>query len=211
MDSKRSYFHLVINGCYGGFGISNLGLYYTIYLALKNNMNIDEIKDRYFYTSEIPRDDKFLVEAVVNLGKRANDSCAELVIHTLNRKYENKYLIDESDGYERIVLDGFSNNIVSDFIYSLPDPETMTPEECKKYLIKLYNKIHMEDDDENEDDEFNKEQYKENDQLDRDFNPEDTILDYVTKIRKLCKDKNEFQTICPMIIDDLDDQEEYFF
>lgn len=207
MDYKSLYSHIVINNCYGGFGISNLGLYYTIYLALKNNMNIDEIKDRYFYTSEIPRDDKFLVEAVVNLGKRANGLCAKLVIHKLNRKYENKYLIDGSDGCEQIVLENLSNNIVSDVIYSLPDPETMTPEECKKYLIKLYNKIHMEDDDENEDDEFNKEQYKENDQLDRDFNPEDTISDYVTKIRNLCKDENEFLTICPINIDDLEDDD----
>lgn len=79
---------VVINKCYGGFGLSNEAL---------NYMGLDpETTDVY----EIPRNDSRLVEAVETLGERANGSYAELKVVEIPDGID--YYIHNYDGMESI-------------------------------------------------------------------------------------------------------------
>lgn len=79
---------IVINVCYGGFGLSIAGLDLYNELSGKNEE----------YDWEIPRNDPHLVMVVETLGKKANGSCADLVVRELPSG--TLYRIDEYDGIE---------------------------------------------------------------------------------------------------------------
>lgn len=118
---------IVINNCFGGFGLSDEafelwlkekgkkwvgkkdGCYYTI--PIKKYKRLSE--ERYkrdgdyrnvnnqgwiFIDNNIPRDDKDLVKIVEKLGKRANGTCAELKVVEIPDGI--KYIIEEYDGNE---------------------------------------------------------------------------------------------------------------
>lgn len=79
---------VVINKCYGGFGLSNEAF---------NYMGLDpETTDVY----EIPRNDSKLVEAVETLGEKANGPYAELKVVEIPDDVE--YYIHNYDGMESI-------------------------------------------------------------------------------------------------------------
>ena len=83
---------IVINTCYGGFGLSDQGL--AIY-ASKKNKSIDDV--HYF---DIPRNDPVLVEIVEDLGQQANASYAELKVVEIPDDVD--WYIKEYDGIEHI-------------------------------------------------------------------------------------------------------------
>jgi hypothetical protein len=76
---------VVINRCYGGFGLSKLAL---------KELGIGEY-------DHISRDDPRLVEVVERLGKKANGPNAELRIVEASRFWK----IDEYDGMESAEID----------------------------------------------------------------------------------------------------------
>lgn len=88
---------VVVNHCYGGFGLSESA---AEYLNNKYGMNIkcyygsastDDIMDRH---------DPRLVDVVETLGENASGDFAKLVVETIQG---NQYRIDEYDGSESVI------------------------------------------------------------------------------------------------------------
>lgn len=95
-------YKVVINGCYGGFGLSQLALN-TLYKNYPDMVGVYKNyrgEDEMYLSDEIERHDKRLVEVVENLGSEvASGDCANLVIETI---YNPIYRVSEYDGYESI-------------------------------------------------------------------------------------------------------------
>lgn len=105
---------VVLNGCYGGFGLSKDAV-----LAILNRKGIEVARveegdygrwkiydvDGEYYSSYAfggERDDEDLVAVVEELGEKANGSCAELYIDEYDEENYN-YDIDEYDGAENLI------------------------------------------------------------------------------------------------------------
>ena len=95
-------YKVVINGCYGGFGLSQLALS----VLYKNYPDMVEVHKDYrgeyvmYLSDEVERHDKRLIEVVENLGSElASVYYANLVIETI---YTPVYRVSEYDGYESI-------------------------------------------------------------------------------------------------------------
>jgi hypothetical protein len=104
---------VVINTCYGGFGLSGEAI--ELYLKLKNITTypekdewghilywLDKKKTKIFYDQDLDRHDPILVSVVKQLGDRANGSCADLEVV----KVRGRYRIEEYDGRETIEEEG---------------------------------------------------------------------------------------------------------
>ena len=119
---------IVINGCYGGFGLSHKGImryaelkgitlyaskennylthYYTVpeeeyekaRIEDKKNGNYRNSNALYFSDGNIPRTDPILAQVVRELGKNADGDCAELKIAEIPDGVD--YEIEEYDGIE---------------------------------------------------------------------------------------------------------------
>jgi hypothetical protein len=83
---------VVINNCYGGFGLSEAGLARYLELADLNANN--------FYDRDIPRDDAALILVVEELGDAANGLCADLKIVEIPDGVN--WYIEEYDGLEHV-------------------------------------------------------------------------------------------------------------
>lgn len=81
---------IVINKCYGGFGLSKKGL------DLYNKLSKNEVK----YDNYIERDDKYLVQVVEKLGEGANNILSELSVVEIPDGVS--WEIEEYDGIEWI-------------------------------------------------------------------------------------------------------------
>lgn len=114
---------IVVNGCFGGFGLSEVAVarYAEIAgIALYPRQDIgftawyrvppeeyDAIEDwdakneAYFSVNDMDRTDPALVQVVEELGAAANDSFADLYIVELEPG--TRYRIDEYDGVERVM------------------------------------------------------------------------------------------------------------
>lgn len=79
---------LVINICYGGFGLSDSA---SQLWATTTGKPIDEYS--------VPRHDPTLVHIVEALGQRANSDGAELLVVEIP---DDRYFIREYDGWERV-------------------------------------------------------------------------------------------------------------
>ena len=95
-------YKVVISGCYGGFGLSQLALS----ILYKNHPDMVEVRKDYwgeevmYLSDEVERHDKRLVKVVEALGSElASGDCANLVIETI---YSPVYKVSEYDGYESI-------------------------------------------------------------------------------------------------------------
>jgi hypothetical protein len=103
---------IVINACYGGFGVSQKGMeryaelkgwtfkapvkaFYTTYVYDENGTEISDF--------EICRTDPVLVQVVEELGDEANAMCSKLKIVELEKG--TLYRIEEYDGFEHIETD----------------------------------------------------------------------------------------------------------
>lgn len=80
---------IVINSCYGGFGLSKAAY---AFLGIK--------WDGYGYKFDDERANPELVKCVETLGDKANGSCANLKVVEIPDGIE--WEIDEYDGYEHI-------------------------------------------------------------------------------------------------------------
>ena len=95
-------YKVVISGCYGGFGLSQLALS----VLCKNYPDMVEVykdyrgEDVMYLSDEVERHDKRLVKVVEALGSEiASGDYANLVIETI---YNPVYRVSEYDGYESI-------------------------------------------------------------------------------------------------------------
>ena len=100
---------IVINKCYGGFGLSDKAV--ELYFRLKGwtytksdeklfGTSTYRVNGDYFSSSDIPREDPDLVHVVETLAEKANDSFSQLEIVDLPAG--TLYRINEYDGYESI-------------------------------------------------------------------------------------------------------------
>lgn len=89
-DLKTGVRYVVINDCYGGFGLSDR--------AIKEYKRLAGITDPSFYDRDIPRDDAYLVKIVKELGMAANGAHANLKIVEIPGDIE--WLVQEYDGAE---------------------------------------------------------------------------------------------------------------
>ncbi len=89
-DLKTGIRHIVINDCYGGFGLSAR--------AQSEYCRLAGIKETDFYDREVPRDDPYLIKVVKSLGMGANGAHANLKIVEIPGDIE--WLIQEYDGAE---------------------------------------------------------------------------------------------------------------
>jgi hypothetical protein len=91
---------IVINVCYGGFGLSREAV--DRYCAEKRIEPGEWNKTWHFYSNfhcrDIPRDDELLVRLVEELGDKANGQCAELKIVEILEGVD--WYIQEYDGLE---------------------------------------------------------------------------------------------------------------
>lgn len=82
---------VVINTCYGGFGLSEVAKERYVELAGK--------KPESWY--DLNRTDRYLVQVVEELKEKANGSCAQLKI--VDIEAGRWFKIDEYDGLEEII------------------------------------------------------------------------------------------------------------
>ena len=82
---------IVLNGCYGGFGLSETGekLY-------------RELGGKIIYSFQYDRNDPILIKVIKELGKKANGPYADLYIKQIDERYE--YGINNYDGLESLHL-----------------------------------------------------------------------------------------------------------
>ena len=96
-------YKVVINGCYGGFGLSQLALsnLYENYPDMVEVYKDYRGEDVMYLSDEVERHDKRLVEVVEALGSELASSgdYANLVIETI---YNPVYKVSEYYGYESI-------------------------------------------------------------------------------------------------------------
>lgn len=84
--------HVVINACYGGFGLSEDAI--ARYAELKGISSAD------FYNRDIPRDDPALVQVVREMGQGANSNFSKL--HIVEVPDGVEWHIEEYDGNEHV-------------------------------------------------------------------------------------------------------------
>lgn len=89
-DLKAGVRYVVINDCYGGFGLSPK--------AQTEFKRLAGITDTDWYDRDIPRDDPYLIKVIKELGIAANGPHANLKIVEIPGDIE--WLIQEYDGAE---------------------------------------------------------------------------------------------------------------
>ena len=86
----RGVQYIVINSCYGGFGLSGR--------AERDYRAMAGITDPNWYNRDVPRDDPYLIKIVRDLGMAANGEHANLKIVEVPPDVE--WQIEEYDGNE---------------------------------------------------------------------------------------------------------------
>ncbi len=89
-DLKTGIRYVVINKCYGGFGLSDR--------AINEYKKLSGITDKDFYDRNIERDDPYLIKIVKDLGSLADGGHANLKIVEVPADVE--WEIGEYDGME---------------------------------------------------------------------------------------------------------------
>ena len=90
LDELRGLQRIVINDCYGGFGLSNR--------AKTEYCRMTGVNEADFNERDIPRDDPYLVKIVKDLGMGANGNHSNLKIVEVPGDVE--WQIEEYDGAE---------------------------------------------------------------------------------------------------------------
>jgi hypothetical protein len=90
LDKLRGVQHIVINDCYGGFGLSLRAINEYRKMA---NITATDFSDR-----DIPRDDPYLIKVVKELGMGANGSHSNLKIVEIPGDVD--WTIQDYDGVE---------------------------------------------------------------------------------------------------------------
>jgi len=92
IDQLRGLQYIVINDCYGGFGLSDR--------AILEYKKLAGITDPSFYDRDIPRDDPYLIKVVRELGMGANGPHSNLKIVEVPGGV--KWIVQDYDGAEWI-------------------------------------------------------------------------------------------------------------
>lgn len=92
IEELRGIRRIVINDCYGGFGLSDR--------ALDEYKKLTGIADPDFYDRDIARDDPYLVKVVREMGMGANGKFSNLKIVEVPADVE--WILQEYDGAEWI-------------------------------------------------------------------------------------------------------------
>lgn len=87
-------YKVVINNCYGGFGLSDKAV--EMLEQLKKEKGEKFSKNKIY---DLPRHDSDLVKVVETLGRKANSDFSKLEIESIRSRL---YKIKEYDGLERI-------------------------------------------------------------------------------------------------------------
>lgn len=87
---------VVINTCYGGFGLSS----FALDMLEQRGYKVNHYSFSSHLDTDIDRHNEDLLEIVEILGEDANGLCAKLTIVEFEG---NTYRIDEYDGYESLV------------------------------------------------------------------------------------------------------------
>jgi len=90
IEELRGIRRVVINDCYGGFGLSE-----EAFDKYKEMAGIDDPNFLYY---EISRDDNYLVKIVKDMGDLANGPCSKLKIVEIPADVD--WIIQEYDGIE---------------------------------------------------------------------------------------------------------------
>jgi hypothetical protein len=92
---------IVLNGCYGGFSLSREAVKYMADKGCKISKELlnEDIDSYYLFQTDKERYNPLLVEAVKNLGEKANGRNAQLYIDKIEG---TKFRISEYDGLESI-------------------------------------------------------------------------------------------------------------
>jgi len=94
---------VVINTCYGGFGISMEAVREMADLWHKGAKDFLATGETYPYIEKLDRDDPILIEVVERLGEKANGACAKLEIVNITFNYD----IIDHDGKEKVEVSGY--------------------------------------------------------------------------------------------------------
>lgn len=94
-------YKVVINNCYGGFGLSEEATndLYSKYPAMFDVYDGYNGVEKKYLKDSVNRHDKRLVEVVEKFGDKASGSCAELKIEEISTP---AYRIGDYDGYETL-------------------------------------------------------------------------------------------------------------
>ena len=95
IQELRGLQRIVINNCYGGFGLSDE--------AVARYKELTGIVESDFFHRDIARDDPYLVQVVREMGHRANGDCSDLKI--VEVPADVKWHIAEYDGNEWVAED----------------------------------------------------------------------------------------------------------
>lgn len=98
-NSDDNSIKVLVNSCYGGFGISDIALS----LYLKKKIEIDP--NYKVYECSLSRTDPILVECFEELGNEFNKEYAQIRIEEIPAKYKDYLEIIEYDGSESIEID----------------------------------------------------------------------------------------------------------
>jgi hypothetical protein len=90
IEKLKGVKYIVINDCYGGFGLSER--------AIREYKKMADITDSDFYDRDIPRDDPYLIKIIKEMGMAANGPHANLKIVEIPGDVE--WLVQEYDGVE---------------------------------------------------------------------------------------------------------------
>jgi hypothetical protein len=90
IEELRGIRRVVINDCYGGFGLSDE--------AFERYKQMAGITDPVFLYYEIDRDDPYLIKVIKEMGDLANGPCSQLKIVEIPADVE--WIIQEYDGIE---------------------------------------------------------------------------------------------------------------
>jgi hypothetical protein len=90
LDKLRGFQYIVINDCYGGFGLSTRAINEYRKMA---NITTTDFSDR-----DIPRDDPYLIKIVKELGMGANGGHANLKIVEIPGDVD--WIVQDYDGVE---------------------------------------------------------------------------------------------------------------
>lgn len=126
---------IVINACYGGFGLSEIALYE--YCRRKGLRDADGITACGYRGSRIPRDDPILVAIIDEMGEAANGDCSRLRIEKIDDNCEGFWEINEYDGAEHVVIRSDALSMTRRAAGILYDPG-LTDEEKLRRLYAVF-------------------------------------------------------------------------
>jgi hypothetical protein len=98
---------VVINTCYGGFGISMEAIEEMASLGHKGAIDFLATGEKYPYIKILDRSDPILVDVVEKLGDKANGQCAKLKIVDAVFNFD---VVDDCDGMEKIEFNCYVND-----------------------------------------------------------------------------------------------------